>query len=242
MNKNVLITGSAKGIGKAIALRFAAEGYNVILNTRRSEDRLKETLAEINALSPSSAAFTADVSDYKEAEALFTFAKEVCGGVDILVNNAGISYVGLFNTMEPSQWQELMTVNVNSMLNCTHLALPRMIHNKGGCIINISSMWGIAGASCEAIYSASKGAINAFTKALGRELAPSGILVNAIACGAIDTDMNNFMSPEEKADFSEEIPLGRFGRPEEVADLALYLARDNSYMTGQILSLDGGMM
>lgn len=242
MNKNILITGSAKGIGRAIALKFAAEGYTVILNTRKSEDKLQQTLAEVKKLSPSSAAYTADVSDYKQAEALFDFAEEVCGGVDILVNNAGVSYVGLFNTMHPHQWQSLMGSNVDSMLNCTHLALPRMIHQKRGCIINISSMWGISGASCEAVYSASKGAINAFTKALGKELAPSGILVNAIACGAIDTDMNNFMSHEEKAAFSEEIPMGRFGTADEVASLALYLAQENTYMTGQILSLDGGMM
>ena len=242
MNKNIIITGSAKGIGRAIALRFAAEGYTVILNTRRSEAQLKATLEEVKRLSPSSAAFVADVSDYKQAEELFSFAKEVCGGADILVNNAGVSYVGLFNTMEPGQWQAVMSSNVDSMLNCTHLALTGMIHRKQGCIINISSMWGIAGASCEAVYSASKGAINAFTKALAKELAPSGILVNAIACGAIDTDMNSFMSREERAAFSEEIPLGRFGTPQEVAGLALYLARENTYITGQILSIDGGMM
>ena len=135
--------------------------------------------------------------------------------------------------MDKCRWQYILKNNVESMFNCTHLVLEDMLHRHSGCIINISSMWGISGASCEAVYSASKGAVNAFTKALGKELAPSGIYVNAIACGAIDTQMNSFLSEEERSAFTDEIPLCRFGRPDEVAELALFLA--------EIIKIDGGM-
>lgn len=238
MKKTALVTGSAKGIGKAVVLELAKHGYTIVLNTRNSEKELYKVLDEVKLFSPDSSAFLADVSDYSQAEKLFEFA----GNVDLLVNNAGVSYIGLFNTMAPEDWQNLMKCNVDSMLNCTHLALPYMIKNHRGSIINISSMWGISGASCESVYSASKGAVNAFTKALGKELAPSGIFVNAIACGAIETSMNSFMTKEEHDAFSEEIPIGRFGKASEVAALVRYLAEENTYMTGQILSLDGGMM
>lgn len=238
MKKTALITGSAKGLGKAIALEMAKYGYRIVLNTKSSEKEMMETLEEILAFSPDSVAFKADVSIYDEAKKLF----DVAGNVDLLVNNAGISYIGLFNTMEQRDWQRLMQCNVDSMFNCTHLALPYMIKNHSGSIVNISSMWGISGASCEVVYSASKGAVNAFTKALGKELAPSGIFVNAIACGAMETTMNNFMSEEEHTAFAEEIPMGRFGKPEEVANLVKFLALENTYITGQVLSLDGGMM
>lgn len=144
--------------------------------------------------------------------------------------------------MEPSQWQNVINNNLNTVLNCTHSVLQYMVSNHSGTIINISSMWGQLGASCEAVYSATKGAINSFTKALGKELAISGIKVNAISCGAIDTEMNNFLSEEEREDLENEIPAGRFGTTEEVAKLALYLASDDSnYINGQILSIDGGM-
>lgn len=237
MNKTVLITGSAKGIGKATALAFAKKGYRVVINTKKSEQALKATLDEIREFSPSSTAFTADISDYGQTKEMI----DAIGKVDVLVNNAGISYIGLFNTMKPSEWQYIMRNNVDSMFNCTHLVLENMIKCHSGKIINISSMWGISGASCEAVYSASKGAVNSFTKALAKELGPSGIYVNAIACGAIDTDMNSFMSQEERAAFTEEIPLCRFGKPDEVANLAVYLAEENTYITGQIISLDGGI-
>jgi 3-oxoacyl-[acyl-carrier protein] reductase len=242
MSKNVLITGSAKGIGKAIALEFAKNGYTVAINTKNSVDKMNETLEELRKYSPSSIAVCEDVSSYDGANRLIDIVQSKIGAVDVLVNNAGVSYIGLFNEMKPAQWQSLMKNNVDSMLNCTHLVLPSMIHNHRGCIINISSMWGIAGASCEAIYSASKGAVNSFTKALAKELAPSGIYVNAIACGAIDTEMNSFLSEEERAALEDEIPMGRFGQTSEVASLALYLANESSYITGQIISLDGGMM
>ncbi len=241
MNKTVLVTGSARGIGKAIALAFAKKGYTVVLNTKKSDDELNKTLAEIKEYSPSSLAFKADISIYENARKMTEQIKSAVGSIDVLVNNAGISYIGLFNEMQPQQWQNIMQNNVDSMFNCTHLVLPDMIKGHSGKIINISSMWGISGASCEVVYSASKGAVNSFTKALARELGPTGIYVNAIACGAIDTKMNSFLSEAEYAAFAEEIPLCRFGKPEEVASLALYLAEENTYITGQIISLDGGL-
>lgn len=241
MNKTVLITGSAKGIGRAAALAFAKKGWSVALNTKSSVEQLEKTLCEVRKYSPSSMAYIADVSDYNEAEKMFAAIKNDMGSPEVLINNAGISYIGLFNTMQPQQWRSLMQNNVDSMFNCTHLALQDMIKNHSGKIINISSMWGISGASCEAVYSASKGAVNSFTKALARELGPSGIYVNAIACGAVETEMNSFMTDEEHAAFAEEIPLGRFADPAEVASLALYLAEENTYITGQIISLDGGI-
>ncbi len=240
MSKIVFISGSAKGIGRAAALEFAKNGYTVILNTKKSKDELAATLDKVKKYSPSSAAFISDVSDYEQAKNTIKDIYNKFGGIDVLVNNAGISHIGLFEDMKPHEWQHIIKNNVESMLNCTHLVLPDMVRRHCGCIINISSMWGTSGASCEAVYSASKGAMNAFTKALAKELGPSGITVNAIACGAVQTDMNSFLSDEERSDFIEQIPLCRFGTPEEVAGLALFLAEKNTYITGQIIGIDGG--
>ena len=174
---------------------------------------------------------------------MFLQIQDAFGPVDILVNNAGISHIGLFTDMTPEQWQHVLNVNLGSVLNCTHLAVPAMVHNKTGVILNISSMWGEAGASCEAVYSVSKGGINAFTKAMAKELGPSGIRVNAIACGVIDTEMNACFSEEERAELADEIALMRFGKPEEVGRFALTLASESaSFLTGQIITLDGGML
>ena len=184
-----------------------------------------------------------DVSDYNACKDMFLQIQDAFGPVDILVNNAGISHIGLFTDMTPEQWQHVLNVNLGSVLNCTHLAVPAMVHNKTGVILNISSMWGEAGASCEAVYSASKGGINAFTKAMAKELGPSGIRVNAIACGVIDTEMNACFSEEERAELADEIALMRFGKPEEVGRFALTLASESaSFLTGQIITLDGGML
>ena len=242
MNRKVVfITGSAKGIGKGIATEFAKKGYIVILNCKNSVNRMMETAKELESYTDVMT-IQCDVSNYTEAKKAVDSIIEKYGKIDVLVNNAGISYIGLFNTMEPSQWQNVINNNLNTVLNCTHSVLQYMVSNHSGTIINISSMWGQLGASCEAVYSATKGAINSFTKALGKELAFSGIKVNAISCGAIDTEMNNFLSEEEREDLENEIPAGRFGTTEEVAKLALYLASDDSnYINGQILSIDGGM-
>ena len=238
--KTVLVTGSSRGIGKAIALKFAKEGYNVVINGVSNLEILNQTKTELDKYPVTSLAFMGDMGSYDKAKELFCLIKEQFGSLDVLVNNAGISYFGLLTDMTPDDWNKVITTNLTSVFNCCSLAIPDMVRKKSGSIINISSVWGIVGASCEVAYSASKGGINAFTKALAKELAPSNIRVNAVACGAIDTEMNNFLSAEELQSLSNEIPAGRLGRPEEVADLVYYLAEKNGYLTGQIIGLDGG--
>lgn len=241
-NKTVFVTGSSRGIGKAIAALFAVEGYNVAIMCKSSQRELIETEKELKIYNPNVLALMGDLSNYKVAKDAINHIESTFGCIDVLVNNAGISYIGLFNTMRPEEWKKIIDTNFISVLNCTHLALQNMIRTHRGNIINISSMWGEKGASCEAVYSATKGAINSFTKSMAKELAPSNIRVNAISCGVIDTQMNAFLSPSERMALKEEIPLGRFGSPEEVAKLALYLAEnDSAYITGQIISIDGGM-
>ncbi|MFQ9511365.1 MAG: SDR family oxidoreductase, partial [Lachnospiraceae bacterium] len=181
-----------------------------------------------------------DVGDYDFCKSMFASIQKHFGTVDVLVNNAGISYIGLFQDMKPEDWNRVLQVNLNSVFNCSNLAIPGMLQKKSGKIINISSVWGVAGASCEVAYSAAKGGLNAFTKALAKELAPSNIKVNAIACGAIDTEMNQFMSDEELFSLVDEIPMNRLGRAEEVADLAYHLAYKDNYLTGQVIGFDGG--
>ena len=238
--KTVLVTGSSRGIGRAIALAFGRAGYNVALNASKSAAQLEETKSLLESEAIPVLAVLADVSDYEGCKLLFAKIEETFGMVDVLVNNAGISHIGLFTDMTPAEWNHVLDVNLGSVLNCTHLAVPAMVSEKDGVILNISSMWGEVGASCEAVYSASKGGINAFTQALAKELAPSNIQVNAVACGAIDTEMNAFLSEADRIALTEEIPSGRFGRPEEVAELVLDLAQKHSYLTGQIIRLDGG--
>ena len=242
-NKTVLVTGSSRGIGKAIAFAFGRAGARVVLNASRSKDQLAEAKKELEEMGVSCMAVLADVSDYNACKDMFLQIQDAFGPVDILVNNAGISHIGLFTDMTPEQWQHVLNVNLGSVLNCTHLAVPAMVHNKTGMILNISSMWGQAGASCEPVYSASKGGITAFAKAMAKELGPSGIRVNAIACGVIDTEMNACFSEEERAELADEIALMRFGKPEEVGKFALTLASESaSFLTGQIITLDGGML
>jgi len=238
--KTVLITGSSKGIGKAIALRFAKEGYNLVINGSKDKEKLEETKAEIEKFNVACLAFLGDMGDYHKVKELFKLIKEEFGHLDVLVNNAGISYIGLLSDMTWQDWDKVIRTNLTSIYNCCSLAIPNMVQKKEGKIINISSVWGNVGASCEVAYSASKGGMNAFTKALAKELAPSNIKVNAVACGAIDTEMNSFLSEEELYQLKEEIPMGRLGRSDEVADLVYYLAEKNEYLTGQVIGLDGG--
>ncbi len=240
--RTVLVTGASRGIGKAIAVKFAKKGYNVVINCAKQEEQLLKTKAEIESYQVSCLAYLGDMGSYEEAEELFRQIKKHFGKVDVLVNNAGISYVGLFTDMVPADWNKVMAMNLGSVFNCSSLAIPDMVKQKYGKIINISSVWGNSGASCEAVYSASKGGMNAFTKALAKELAPSNIQVNAVACGAIDTEMNRFLSDEELLQLIKEIPTDRLGRAEEVADLVYHLAYKNEYLTGQIINLDGGWM
>lgn len=235
--KTAVITGSSRGIGKAIAAEFALNGYHVILNASKSADELNNTYNEFISKGYSCEAVLADVSDYNECLKLFT--RET----DVLVNNAGISFIGLFNEMTPDEWKRVIDVNLMSAFNCSHIALKSMLKKHKGNIINISSMWGDKGASCEAVYSASKGAINSFTKALAKENGLSGIRVNAISCGVINTEMNSCFNEEEKEALKDEISLSRFGEPKEVAKLALFLSNDDSagYINGQIITIDGCM-
>ncbi|MGB8454263.1 MAG: 3-oxoacyl-ACP reductase FabG [Anaerocolumna sp.] len=240
MKRNtVLITGSSRGIGKAIAVRFAREGFNVIINCSHKEKELLLTKEEIESYQVPCMAYVGDVGNYDEVLNMITLAKQQFGTIDVLVNNAGISYVGLFTDMDIQLWNKIINTNLTSVFNCCKLVTPDMIARQKGKIINISSVWGSAGTSCEVAYSASKGGINAFTKALARELAPSNIQVNAVACGAIDTQMNQFLSKEELSSLIEDIPANRFGRTEEVADFVFLLASGNDYLNGQVIHLDG---
>ncbi len=239
--KPVLITGSARGIGKAAALRFAKEGYPVVINGRQSIDALNALKTQIEtSFHVPCMAFLGDLGKFETAQKLFAEIEQMFGGLEILVNNAGISHIGLLSEMTAEEWTALMDTNISSYFYCCKLAIPYMVSQKRGCIINISSVWGQSGASCEAAYCASKGAVNALTKALGKELAPSNIQVNAIACGVIDTEMNAFLDEQERQALKEEIPAGRFASPEEVADLIWQFAHTNSYLTGQVITFDGG--
>lgn len=240
MNKTVLITGSSRGIGRAIALKFARKGYQIVLNCARSTEAMEKTRDEVLDLGAPCLAVQADVGKPEECVRLFKAIGETFGNVDILVNNAGISRIGLLQDMSFEEWNLLISSNLSSVFHCCKLAIPGMVAAQNGRIINISSVWGVCGASCEAAYSASKGGVNGLTRALAKELAPSHIAVNAIACGAIDTEMNQFLNPEERDMLLDEIPAGRMGSPDEVAQLAVSLAESPVYLTGQIIQLDGG--
>lgn len=239
--KTVLITGASRGIGRAIAHTFAKEGFSLIINCSKSEDELLSLKDElIGAYHVDVLASVGDVSDYSYVESLFRDAVTRFSGIDILINNAGISYIGLLSDMSIDEWHRIVDTNLTSVFSTCKLAIPYMVQQKAGKIINISSVWGNVGASCEVAYSACKGGMNAFTRALAKELAPSNIQVNAIACGVIDTQMNACFDEEERRSLAEEIPAGRFGTPEEVASLALQLCTGNTYLNGQIITLDGG--
>ncbi|MEY8354128.1 SDR family oxidoreductase [Lachnospiraceae bacterium 54-53] len=238
--KTALITGASRGIGKAIAVKFAKKGYNVVINCLHNEDRLMQTKRELESYQISCLSFMGDMGDINQCRTLFEQVRKQFGTLDVLVNNAGISYIGLLQDMSPESWDQILRTNLTSAFNCCKLAIPGMVEKKQGKIVNISSVWGVSGASCEVAYSATKGGINAFTKALAKELAPSNITVNAVACGAIDTEMNQFLEEDELIALIDEIPAGRLGKAEEVADLVYHLAYKNSYLTGQIIGLDGG--
>ena len=239
-NKNVLVTGASRGIGRAIAIAFAEAGWSVGICCRHSAAELESLKKIIEAMGRRCFACLGDIGNYEDARAFVTGAADFLGPIDCLVNNAGISHIGLLSDMSPEEWNHIIQTNLTSVFNCCHGIIPGMVARQTGSIINISSVWGICGASCEAAYSASKGGINALTKALAKELAPSHISVNAIACGAIDTEMNQWMEEDELIALVDEIPAGRLGKAEEVADLAYHLGYKESYLTGQIIGLDGG--
>ena len=232
--KKVLVTGASRGLGLAIAGEFLKNGCQVFLNAGHDPARLEAAVRELGG---NCQGVLADVADYDACQNMFAQV----GPVDILVNNAGISYIGLFQDMAPKDWNRLLDTNLKGVLHCSHLAIPGMVRRKSGAILNISSIWGQEGASCEAVYSATKGGVEAFTKALAKELGPSGIRVNAIACGVMDTAMNAWLTAQEAQELRDGISLGRFGRPEEAAALAVFLADDSAaYINGQVITLDGG--
>ena len=238
--KNVLITGASRGIGKALALTFAKAGYQVFLNCRKSLEEIEAVQTEILSEEGQCHVLLGDVSNPDQVKQLFSRIETLCKGIDVLVNNAGISYVGLLSQMEEEDWNQVIHTNLSSAFYCSKAAIPYMLHQKKGKIINISSIWGQWGASCEVAYSASKAGLNGFTKALAKELAPSNIQVNAISCGVMDTQMNQGFSKEERDVLLDAIPASRFGNASEVAALALDLANNHPYLTGQIIGLDGG--
>lgn len=254
-----LVTGASRGIGKAIAKAFAQAGYDLVLTCSKTLPELETFAKELetyakelegcSAASPdaqgtfadanchvSCKAYQVDASDPAQVEALF----QKLSRLDVLVNNAGISYVGLLHEMAVDEWHRVLSTNLDSCFYTSKFAIPLMLQNHAGKIINISSVWGNVGASTEVAYSASKGGVNAFTKALAKELAPSNVQVNAIACGVIDTSMNACFSEEDMEALKTEIPADRIGYPSEVAALALQLAQAPAYLTGQIITLDGG--
>ena len=237
INKTAFITGASRGIGKAIAKEFAAAGYDLYISCFSSEKLLVNYARQLE--NEYGVNVTPLIGDIKDPNVVKDFFSEI-NDLDVLVNNAGISYIGLLTDMSDEEWNDIISTNLSSAFYCAKGAIPLMLHKKSGKIINISSVWGERGASMEVAYSATKGGLNSFTKALAKELAPSNIQVNAIACGLIDTDMNSHFSEEEIDDIINEIPSDRIGKPQEVAHLALQLVDGNNYLTGQIIGLDGG--
>lgn len=240
--KYVLITGASRGIGRACALAFADAGWHVFINSRRLEGALTTLRHEITQAGGSCTCVPGDVGDPSQTAQIFREIYKITPALDVLVNNAGISHFGLLTDLSDEEWNRILSTNLSSAFYCCRAAIPAMVSRKSGRIINISSMWGVSGASCEAAYSASKAGLNGLTKALAKELAPSNIQVNALACGVIDTEMNARLSSDEAAALEEEIPAGRFGTPEETARLVLMLADAPAYMTGQIIGIDGGYL
>lgn len=239
--KTIFVTGASRGIGRSIALLFASKGWHVFLNCKNSIGELKKTAEQIkNNTSGSCTLVTGDVGNPDDVHSIFQKIYSECSSLDVLINNAGIAHIGLLMDMTDDEWEQIISADLSSVFYCCREAVPRMIHYKSGIIINISSMWGTVGASCECAYSAAKSGINGLTKALAKELAPSKIPVNAIACGVIDTEMNSQLDAEERTALEEEIPSGRFASPDEVASLAWQICNSPSYMTGQIIGIDGG--
>ena len=240
--KHVLITGASRGIGAACAFTFAAHGYHVFLNCNKSIAALQKVADSITQQGGTCTLVPGDVGNPDTVRAIFEKISTIAPGLDVLINNAGISYVGLLTDMSDEEWTRILNTNLSSSFYCSRAAIPYMVRQQKGKIINISSMWGRVGASCEAAYSATKAGMNGLTMALAKELAPSNIQVNAIACGVIDTEMNAVFSDEERQELAEEIPAGRFGTAAEVGQLAFDLSENHSYLTGQIIGLDGGFI
>lgn len=237
--KTVLVTGGSRGIGKCIAENLAKDGYNVVLNYNKSVKEAKKIKEELENQGIKIEIFKADVSKREDVKKLIKFTIDKFNNIDVLINNAGIAKLQMFNDITDEDWNEMLSTNLNSVFFTIQEALPNMIHNKNGCIINISSIWGIVGASCEVAYSVSKAGINGLTKALAKELGLSNIRVNAIAPGVIDTDMNSNIDNAIKEQIKEETPLNRIGEPIDIYRCVKWLVEDE-FTTGQIISPNGG--
>lgn len=236
--RNVLITGGSRGIGSAMVRAFTKNGYRVAFTYKSSDDAAAKLATETGAT-----AIKADSASEEQIISAVSKAALVLGGIDILINNAGISSFSLLQDLSLAEWNECISVNLTSAFLFSREVIPYMLKNHKGRIINVSSMWGLVGASCEVHYSAAKAGLIGFTKALAKELGPSGITVNAIAPGVIETDMNSHLSAEDLADLADETPLARIGNADEVARATLYLAGDGaSFITGDVLNVSGGLV
>lgn len=237
--KTVIVTGGSRGIGAAIVVELAKNNYNVVLNYNNSEEKAKKIKKDLKEQGINIEIFKADVSKREDVKKLVNFTIEKYNNIDILINNAGIDQIKPFMDITNEDWNKIIQTNLNSVFYCSQEVLKNMIHNKKGCIINISSIWGITGASCEVAYSVSKAGIDGMTKALAKEMGLSNIRVNSIAPGIVDTDMNKELSFEELQELKNEIPLGRVAAPEEIVKSVKWLI-DDEYVTGQIISVNGG--
>lgn len=239
----MLVTGGSRGIGAAIARRFAAESMNVVIHYMKSHEAANETARSCMKLGANVMTVTADIRS-KDQLLRMREKLELHGMVpDIIVNNAGIAHYGMLADVTEEDWEDVMSVNLKGMFLCTQIFMPQMIAQRYGRIINVSSIWGMSGASCEVLYSTTKGGMNAFTKALAKELAPSGVTVNAVAPGAVDTVMLDNLDADEKTALESEIPVGRFAQPDEIASLVYFLSLpESAYITGQIISPNGGWL
>lgn len=243
IGKVALVTGASRGIGRGIAIELAKAGATVVINYSKDDKGAEETINSIKKVGVCCDSIKGDVREYYFCEDMIKRIVNKFGKIDILVNNAGISKIGMLIDMSEEDYEDIMNVNFKSVFNTSKNALKYMLSKKSGVIINISSMWGEVGASCEVLYSASKGAINSFTKALAKEVGPSKIRVNAISPGVIDTDMNKCFSEEERQELKEEIPLMEFGNTEDIGRIVVFLCEDSSkYITAQVIRADGGMV
>lgn len=241
--KTVLVTGASRGIGKEIAIKFAENGYNVILNYNKNQKKAELLANKLNKMGCRTLICKADVSNDKEVNKMVDTALKTFGSIDVLVNNAGVALSKILQETSSLEIQKTFGVNTFGTINCTKAVVKNMISNKVGKIINISSIWGKVGASMETIYSASKGAVIAFTLALAKELAPSNISVNCICPGVVETDMLKCYTEQEKNELRLNTPMLRLGKPEDIANAVYFLATENaSFITGQVLTIDGGFV
>ena len=239
MNKVIIVTGGSRGIGASTVKLLAKDDNKIILNYNKSEEAAKRIQKELENENIKIDIIKADVSKKADVLAMISYVIEKYHRIDVLINNAGISQERLFTDINDEEWNEIIDVNLNSVYYCTKAVIPYMIQRKSGCIINISSIWGITGGSCEAHYSVSKAGLDAMTKSLAKELGPSNIRVNSIAPGIIDTSMNSHLSEEELQEIKQEIPLERIGKTDSIAKCVEWLIEDE-YTTGQVISINGG--